>query len=197
MPHPLFTIGHSNHSIATFIALLQQHHIEVLADVRSIPASRRHPQFNKAALDQSLADAGIRYVFLGRELGARREEPGAFEDNAVSYERTARLPAFQHGLAWIREQSAEQCIALMCAEKDPLTCHRTILICRHLRAAFPGRIQHILADGNLESHVDLEQRLLTATGEAANQDDLFAEDGDSPLDRAYRRRGKAMAWHRP
>jgi uncharacterized protein (DUF488 family) len=187
MPHPLFTIGHSNHPIAEFIALLQQHDIEILADVRSVPMSRRHPQYNKHALEAELPRHGIRYVFLGKELGARRDEPEAREDGAVSYDRIARLPAFRDGLAWIRGNAGKHRVALMCAEKDPLRCHRTLLICRHLREDFAGRIRHILADGALESHEDLEQRLLAEAGMIAAQEELFSAEGESALDRAYKK----------
>ena len=194
--HPLFTIGHSSHPIGEFIALLQRHDIEILADVRSVPMSRRHPQYNKHALEAELRRHHIRYLFMGRELGARRDEPEAWEDNAVSYERTARLPAFREGLDWIRNNAGEQRVAIMCAEKEPLHCHRTLLICRHLRADLPGGIRHILAGGALESHEDLEQRLLAGAGMDAAQEDLFSGEGESALERAYRQRGRGMGWRR-
>jgi uncharacterized protein (DUF488 family) len=191
MPNPLFTIGHSGHPIGDFIALLRRHDVDTLADVRSIPASARHPQFRKAALEAALADAGIRYVFLGRELGARRDEPGAYEGDTVSYDRIARLPAFQQGLDWIRDNINEHRVALMCAEKDPLHCHRTLLVCRQLRDDYAGRIRHILADGSLETQADLERRLLARAGVDAAQEDLFREqEGETALDRAYRHHGR-------
>lgn len=183
---PLFTIGHSSHPVEDFIALLQRHGIEVLADVRSAPASRRHPQFNKRELNQTLNYHGIRYVFLGRQLGARRSEPEAWEDGSISYDRIAQPPAFREGLDWLRDNINAHRVAIMCAEKEPLHCHRTLLICRHLREESP--IRHILADGTLESHEDLEQRLLVEAGLNDRQKDLFDEQEESALDRAYRRR---------
>ena len=182
----LYTVGHSNHPIEAFLDLLQRHGIEVLADVRSMPSSRHNPQYNKPALDLVLARHGIRYVFLGRELGARREEPGAWEGNTVSYDRTARLPAFREGLDWIRDNVDRHRLALMCAEKEPLHCHRTLLIGRELRGEFAGRIRHILADGRLEAHEDLEQRLIAQAGLDSAQEDLFSGAGETTLDRAYR-----------
>lgn len=182
---PLYTIGHSSHPIATFIELLQRHAIDILADVRSAPASRRHPQFNKRELQQDLERHGIRYVFLGRQLGARRDEPEAYIDNAVSYDRIAALPAFREGLERLRELRQSARTAIMCAEKEPLHCHRTLLISRQLRDAFD--IQHILADGTLETHTELEQRLMKNAGLDSAQPDLFSDER-SRLDRAYRQR---------
>ena len=72
--HPLFTIGHSDHDNQRFLDLLKAHSIQAVADVRSSPFSRRLPQFNQGSLRDSLRQAGIKYVFLGRELGARRSE---------------------------------------------------------------------------------------------------------------------------
>ena len=101
--HPLFTIGHSTHPWERFAALLRRHAIETVADVRSVPASRRSPHFAKSRLDRSLAAEGIRYVFLGAELGARRAEPEAYKNGVAAYERIAQLPAFARGLSQGRD----------------------------------------------------------------------------------------------
>jgi uncharacterized protein (DUF488 family) len=192
----VYTIGHSNHPFERFLELLRRHGIEVVADVRSIPASRRHPQFNRVALNTALAESGIRYLFLGNELGTRRAEPEAYEDDAVSYERIAALPAFQSGLATVEQIAAERRIALMCAEKAPLDCHRTLLVCRYLRGALGDGIHHILADGSLETHAEVERRLLAETGVAAAQPDLFAGATPPLLEHAYRARSHAIAYRR-
>lgn len=189
---PIFTVGHSNHPIDRFLALLAQHRINVVVDVRSSPYSRWHPQFGKDKLKDSLGASGIEYVFLGQELGARRDEPEAYEGHTASYERIARLPAFQRGLDQIRKQSAHDRLALMCAEADPLTCHRAILVCRHLRQ-FSDEIFHILKSGELEPHGALEGRLLKTVGRDSAQDGLF-EEGESALDQAYRLRNAATAY---
>jgi uncharacterized protein (DUF488 family) len=81
----LFTIGHSNHSIDAFIALLQQHGITAVADVRSHPYSRFLPHFNQSALKAALLNAGIQYVFLGKELGARSADPSCYVNGKLSY----------------------------------------------------------------------------------------------------------------
>lgn len=195
-PPPLFTIGHSNHPIDQFIDLLQTHRVEAVADVRSIPASRRHPQFNRKPLGTALAERGIEYRFLGEELGARRTEPEAYDGNVGSYERIAKLPAFQRGLDQIRQASAKHRIALLCAEKDPLDCHRALLICRHLRNDLPGRIQHILADGTLLPHTELERQLAAGMDINLDQGEMFDDTAGQRLDCAYRKRAQEIAYKR-
>jgi len=191
---PLYTIGHSNHAFERFAALLGRHGVELIADVRSVPASARQPQFSRKTLEPALVERGIRYLFLGSELGARRTEPEAWEEGVATYERIARLPAFRDGLERVKEIVAACRAALMCAEKAPLDCHRTLLVCRHLRDAIPRGIHHILADGRLESHAEIERRLVANLGTNEAQPDLFASETESPLDRAYRRRGLAIAY---
>jgi uncharacterized protein (DUF488 family) len=160
---PLFTIGHSNHPIARFVELLRQHAIAALADVRSMPFSRFHPQFSRGPLARSLAEAGIDYLFFGEELGARPKDPECFVDGRIDYDRIAARPQFAAGLARVRAEAAVRRVALMCAEREPLDCHRVTLVCRHLREEDLA-IAHILADGALESHGALERRLVERLG---------------------------------
>ncbi|MEB3232696.1 MAG: DUF488 domain-containing protein [Leptolyngbyaceae bacterium] len=156
----IFTIGHSNHSLDAFLSLLQQHEINALADVRSAPYSRYLPHFNQKALQAYLPKAAIRYVFLGQELGARPRDSSCYVAGKAVYEKIAATTFFQHGLQRLIQGSQTYRIALMCAEKDPLTCHRAILIGQHL-VPWNVAIAHIHSDGNLESHDDLETRLLS------------------------------------
>ena len=155
----IFTIGHSDHRIERFLVLLARNRIDAVADVRSSPRSRFNPQFNRQELAATLKAAGMHYVFMGDELGARRAEPDCYVEGKARYELIARLPLFREGLTRLQDGSSRLRIALMCAEKDPVTCHRSILVCRHLRD-FQLSIAHILADGHIETHDCLEQRLL-------------------------------------
>lgn len=166
----LFTIGHSNHPFPRFLALLRQHRIEVLADVRSMPFSRFNPQFNRSKLDSSLREAGIRYEFLGDELGARTKDPELLEGGKVSYAKIARTPAFQHGLAHLLNEAGKHRVAMMCAEKEPLQCHRTLLVGREAERS-GASVTHILADGALEDHQHAMERLAARTH--VPQGDLF------------------------
>jgi len=177
----LYTIGHSDHSAEKFGELLRRHEITAIADVRSSPYSQRVPHFNRELLARELERLGIRYVFLGLELGARRSEAACYEDGRARYSLIAEAPLFQEGLNRVRGGIEKHRIALMCAEKDPLTCHRSILICRNLKPDLP-RIEHILDDGTLEPHEELESRLLDHSGLA--EPDLFMTD-EERLERAY------------
>lgn len=159
----VFTIGHSTHSFEAFVALLKQHGVTALADVRSAPFSRFNPQFNKDALESGLKAQGIKYVFLGRELGARSDDRSCYENGRVQYARLARTDLFHRGIERVLRGANEHRIALMCAEKDPLECHRTLLVARALDEQGVA-VDHILADGRLESQGDAMRRLLDVVG---------------------------------
>lgn len=161
--HPVFTIGHSTHSAEAFLALLREHQVDAVADVRSSPSSRFNPQFNREALEQFLKANGIRYVFLGKELGARSEDSACYLDGRVQYGRLAETPLFQGGLNRVLRGAARYRVALMCAEKEPLECHRTLLVAKAL-AARGQSVLHIHADGHLETHDAAMERLLDVTG---------------------------------
>ena len=179
----LLTIGHSNHAIERFVGLLTRHGVTALGDVRSFPRSRFNPQFNRDRLEAALRDHAIGYVYLGDALGGKRDFGGV-----------AASPAFQAGLDRVRGGVARHRIALMCAEKDPLDCHRFMLICRQLRRDLA--IRHILADGALEPQDATEDRLLAATG-LAGGGGLLAEDREATLALAYDQRGTSMTRARP
>jgi uncharacterized protein (DUF488 family) len=185
----LFTIGHSTHTAEKFLELLRLHKIEAVGDVRSSPFSAWTPQFNRTALEPTLRQAGIQYVFLGDELGARRVEREVYVDGVARYERIAKLPAFQTGLERVRKGARKFRLALMCAEKDCLECHRTILVCRHLRRDL--QIGHIQEEGGIEPHRDAEGRLMKE--EKIPQTDLFMSEGDL-IERAYDQRGPKIAY---
>ena len=155
----VFTVGHSNHPLDGFLALLLQHGVTALADVRSVPHSRRHPHFNRKALAAALETRGIDYVFLGGELGGRPRDPALYEHGRVSYERVMRTEPFRAGIGRVLRGAARQSIALMCAEREPLDCHRTLLVARALDL-WGLEIRHIHADGRVERHADAMDRLV-------------------------------------
>ena len=159
----IFTVGHSNHSVEKFLNLLKRSGVSAIADVRSSPFSRRSPHFNQSSLRKSLASEGVSYVFLGEELGARSKNPECYVECKARYELIAATEEFAMGLDRILKGVNHHQIALMCAEQDPITCHRAILVCKHLKDAGLD-IQHILKTGDLESHEHLEQRLLKLHG---------------------------------
>src|SRR5690242_9735719 len=132
MEQTVYTIGHSTHAIEKFIALLKSSQIEAVSDVRSWPHSRMNPQFNRETLKRSLREAGIKYVFLGKELGARSEDRGCYRNGQVQYDLLANTELFKQGIERVKEGAQKYRVVLMCAEKDPLDCHRTILVARKL-----------------------------------------------------------------
>lgn len=186
----VFTIGHSNHEIDAFLALLAGARIAVVADVRSSPYSRLH-HFAREQLERHLAAAGLRYLFLGRELGARRDEPEAYRDGRVDFSRVVGLPQFTAGIERLLHEPLGR-VALLCAEKEPLDCHRTVLVSRHLfDRGVP--VRHILYDGAIEDHADTARRLvrmLKITPDLFDQD--FSED--HLVDRAFDARAREIAF---
>ena len=160
----VLTIGHSNQALETFIELLRRHRVDALADVRSAPYSRFNPHFNREPLAASLKAEGIAYVYLGRELGGRPGDRACYDDQGrVLYDRVAATESFREGVERVVKGSARHRIAVMCAEKEPLHCHRTLLVARKLDER-GVEVAHIHADGRLESHHDAMDRLIELTG---------------------------------
>ena len=171
----VLTIGHSTHTIERFVSLLQEHGVTALVDVRSAPFSRFNPQFNKKSLEIKLRDNGIAYVFLGKELGARSDDQTCYENGRVQYGRLAQTELFKKGIERVKKGMVTHSVALMCAEKEPLECHRTLLVSRALvRQGTP--VAHIHVDGRLEPHHDAMLRLLPLVGLPTT--DLFRSEDD-------------------
>lgn len=161
--YTVYTIGHSNISFDKFSTLLQTHDITAIADVRSTPYSKFTPQFNREALQKSLHAIGITYVFFGKELGARSEDATCYTDNGqVIYSRLRETALFQQGIERVINGAQKFRLALLCAEKEPFTCHRSILIGQAL-AANDVDVRHILHDGRVETHEQMLQRLIAYT----------------------------------
>lgn len=189
--HPVFTIGHSNLEIGKFVTLLKQHGIQAIADVRSSPYSQYNPQFNRELLQKSLQEHGIAYVFLGQELGARRSERECYLEGRADYGLISQTPAFKRGIERVTQGAAKMRVALMCAEKDPIDCHRCILVTPHLRQQ-GLQVLHVLSDGSLEDHVQTEKRLLQAF--ALEHKELFRSQ-DEIVAEAYKKQGEKVAYH--
>lgn len=166
----VYTVGHSTHTIDKFLDLLDRHGVTALADVRSSPFSRHNPQFNKDALAADLRKRDIAYVFLGKELGARSDDLSCYEGGKVRYGRLAKTSIFQAGIERVLSGAQKYRIALMCSEKEPLDCHRTLLVSRVLEQR-GASIVHILASGNTEVQTETMSRLLDLVG--LPQEDMF------------------------
>lgn len=186
----VYTIGHSTHPIDPFIRLLTNNAITAVADVRSTPYSRLNPQFNREPLRDALSEAGIGYVFLGEELGARSKDRSCYRNGKVDYELLARTARFRAGLERVIAGARTHRVALMCAEKDPLDCHRTILVARNL-VELGVPVVHILSDGTLEGHDEAVGRLMQML--RIDENDLFRPREDA-IREAYRRRESDIAY---
>ena len=158
--YPVFTVGHSNHSTGAFLALLQAHGIDDVADVRSSPYSHYVTHFNREILNGTLGKVGIGYVFMGGELGGRPADRSYYDAvGRVRYDRLADTDLVDDGIRRLIRGADERRIALMCTEKEPLECHRTLLVARVL-AERGVAVAHILGDGRLEHHAATMNRLL-------------------------------------
>jgi uncharacterized protein (DUF488 family) len=163
MSQVVYSIGHSNGTIERLIGLLQQHSITAVADVRSQPYSRFNPQFNREVLAGSLKGVGLEYVFLGQELGARSDDPACYRNGRAQYALIAKAGTFQRGIERLLSGAERFRLAILCAEKEPLVCHRGILISRHLHE-IGMVVRHILEDGSVEDHESAVERLLDMHG---------------------------------
>jgi len=154
----LYTIGHSNHLLTDFLNLLLKYGIDCIVDVRSIPASKYSPQFNKETLQGFLRSYNMDYQFFGYELGARRND--SFNElGYVDFELTVQTALFQEGVHKLTPLLEKKNIALMCSEADPLECHRFSLVGRYYHEEGLD-VNHILKDATISSHEALEQEII-------------------------------------
>jgi uncharacterized protein (DUF488 family) len=186
----LLTVGHSNLPADRFMALVQDAGVTAIADVRSVPFSRRFPWFSGRVLAARLQGADIAYLPFGDALGGRPRDPALYRDGVADYEKMAATMQFRAGLDRLSEAMGRFRLCVMCAEREPLDCHRCLLVGRAL-AERGFALGHILIDGTIEPHAATEDRLL---GRAGGSDDLFGGRGDR-LAQAYRGRAGKVAAH--
>jgi hypothetical protein len=172
----LFTIGHSNHEFSRFLALLREAQVTAVADVRSSPFSQRYPQFSRGELEQELRAADLVYVYLGNFLGGRPQHPSLYTaDGRVDYERVRATRSFQLGLDRLRTGLDDYAVALLCAEEDPLDCHRGLMITPAIKEHGLAPV-HLRGDGSVETTAAMEDRLLAVTKVGVGiVDGLFAD----------------------
>lgn len=157
--HPIYTIGYGKRTVDEMIALLQQFEIAYLLDVRSAPYSRYKPEFNKQALQTTLREAGIRYLFMGATLGGRPDDPACYRDGKVDYELVQAREWFRGGIGRIQTAFQQQHkVVLMCSEGKPENCHRSKLLAVALdKLDVP--VAHIDENGTLQSQTAVINRL--------------------------------------
>jgi uncharacterized protein (DUF488 family) len=145
----LYTLGHSDHPIETFIGLLQAAGAQAVVDARSTPYSRFHPQFRKDAMQAALAQHNITYVYAGSDLGGRPVDPACYRDGVVAYDLVMQRPWFADGIHRLLQLAQTIPTAVLCAEEDPAHCHRHHLISVYILQNHPGwQVVHLRGDGS-------------------------------------------------
>jgi len=160
----LFTIGHSNHAVESFIATLNQYRINILVDVRSWPYSQWAHQFNREILKHDLEEAGIEYIHMGDVLGGLPADRSFYipGQERPDYRRMANTSIYQAGIQKLLSLAQNQTIAVMCSEGDHRQCHRHLLITQTL-LDMGISVGHIQPDGTCSAGV-LEPEQLTLFG---------------------------------
>lgn len=191
--NPILSIGHSTLDYGQFVGRLKAAGVTAVADVRSAPFSRNFPQYNRDVLKAALDRDGIAYVFLGKELGGRPQALEEFTDGVADYEKMAATERFLGGLKRLEQGAKRYRIAMMCSERNPLDCHRCLLVGRAMKARDVD-VEHLLGSGETLSQTDVEGQLLTMTNKS--HDDMFATEADRLRD-AYREHGRRVAFAEP
>ena len=166
----IFTIGHSNYKIERFIEMLKYYNINCVVDIRGTPYSKYNIQYDKETIKETLTKAGFIYIYMAKELAAKRENKISYYDEGYSdFERVVLEEDFKRGIERLKlgcEKGYR--IVLMGAMQDPNRCHRSILVGRALRDnGFD--VKHILDDYSLASQEKLEEELLEKYFKDRNQ----------------------------
>ena len=172
----IYTIGYSSFKIEDFIQILKNNNITCVIDVRSNPFSEYFQDYNKDILEKKLKKENIMYRNYKKEFGARQEEPSFYPKGYLDFDLFTKTEQFNEGVLKIAKGiEMGFSFVLMCAEKDPITCHRNIMVAK----AFKERgynIKHILFDGSIESQDDIEKRMIKEYFPERNQMALFDEN---------------------
>ena len=168
---PIYTIGYGARTLEEFVALLQERQIQFLLDVRSKPYSRYKPEFSKAELEQHLKAQGIRYIFMGDQLGGQPADSDCYTAGGkVDYEKIKRKPFYQDGIGRLQQAwQQKQPVVLMCSEGKPENCHRSKLIGETL-ADLGIEVAHIDENGSLLTQEEVKLRVI------GGQPSLFGPD---------------------
>lgn len=195
MAHQLFTVGHSALEVSAFLKLLHHFDVSLLVDVRSNPRSLRFPHFDREELAGTLKLSDVQYLFLGEELGGRPEDLKAYRsDGVVDYRARRASASFRAGIDRVVAELEQRDLALMCAEEDPLSCHRFLMICPEL-VNLGLNPRHIRKDGVIETQEAAEDRLLrTQKLAAVAGPSLFAVDRQNALESAYLEQSRKFAF---
>lgn len=199
MENTIFTIGHSNLNIENFINLLKEYDINCIVDVRSTPYSKFHSQFNRENIKSELKKNGIYYIFMGEELGARRNDRSLYTIKGyLDFEKTVKSSKFLKGVSRIKEGLSKGFnIALMCSEKNPMECHRSIMIARYF-SDNNFMVKHILDKGEILTQEEIAKKLVDKYFPNRDQISLLPEeniiDYEELVRRSYRQRNEEIGY---
>lgn len=199
MNNILYTIGHSQHNIEYFIYMLQKYQVNYVLDVRSTPYSQFAVSYNRENIKAVLKNKNIEYSFMGNFFGARPDDLRLYtKEGYLDFDKTRKSAKFQSGVEnVIKGIQSENHIVLMCTEKDPIECHRAIMVARTFFEKGIN-VQHILADSTLQSHNELNQRLVDLYFPDRYQISLFSFENKSDeeyLEDAYRYHNRKIGYH--
>ena len=199
MKDTLFTIGHSTQSVETFINLLLLHSINCVVDVRSTPYSQYASQFNEPDIKAALKKAGIQYINMGKEFGARRDNPKLYDtDGKLDFEKVPLDDDFINGVNRIKDGlKKDYNIAFMCTEKDPQDCHRCILVGKTFNDILGIHVENIKINGDLVSQAEIGKLLVERYFPERSQVSLFSADNKTEqeyIEEAYKIRGREIAY---
>lgn len=197
----IYTIGHSTEPVECLITRLKQHAINCVVDVRSIPYSQYAHQYNASFIKGMLREVHINYLYMGKEFGARQEKAQYFDEKGIlDFLKYQKSPSFQNGVIRIENGiKKDYKIAFMCTEKDPIDCHRNIMVAKYFFNQGYS-IGNIMIDGSIQEQEEVEQRLLDQYFPDRNELTLFEliEDKDDMsklLKEAYRCKNKEIGYH--
>ncbi|HVP12948.1 MAG TPA: DUF488 domain-containing protein [Phycisphaerae bacterium] len=153
-----FTIGHGTAELDVLFKVLAAQTVDILVDVRSSPYSRYVPQANREILSAAAQRHGVRYVFLGAELGGRPADQTMMLPNGKpDYTEMAATESYRRGIEALAGLADGHRVCLMCSEEDPANCHRTLLVSETL-VGQGHNVLHIRHDGHVETHAQVVNR---------------------------------------
>lgn len=157
----IFTIGHSNYSIDRLIDMLRHFNINCVVDIRGTPYSKYNVQFDKETIRYSLTKAGFIYIYMAKELAAKRINKVSYNDEGYAdFEKVIHEKDFIKGIERLKDGCKKGYkIAILGAMQDPIRCHRSILVGKALTEC-GFNVKHILDDYTIASQKDIEQNLL-------------------------------------
>lgn len=198
MQRKIYTIGYAGFQLSDFICALQENRINAVVDVRSFPYSKYYSDYNTDKLKQTLKNHQIVYRLYDKEFGARQNDRSLYNENhQMNFKLFAQSEQFQKGILRLQKGiDSGFTVALMCAEKDPMNCHRAILVGRELSKRGYD-VYHIIANRQVMTEYELEMSLVNIYFPQRNQISLF-EDGNKSLEvqieEAFEIQGQKIAY---